>query len=121
MKYTTLDLKGLPDGIKKLNPNLFDLAGRVETAEREPNPKPALERKPPAKQGARTVMVVRIVTFTRHVQDDDNHQSGCKGLRDIISRWLGIDDGDARIRFEYAQVRSLNRQGTMVLIHCELL
>ena len=104
------------DTIKR-NPDLFRVAGQVDSSKREPNPVTALGQDAPAKQASRCRVVVRIVSFTRRAQDSDNHQAGCKHLRDTISRTLGIDDGDERIRFEYAQVESLNQKGTLVLIH----
>jgi hypothetical protein len=33
----------------------------------------------------------------------DNLRSACKGIVDGITRELGIDDGDARLQFEYDQ------------------
>ena len=105
------------NALQRLNPDLFRVAGRVDAAKREPNPVTALGQDAPAKQASCCRVVVRIVSFTRRAQDSDNHQAGCKHLRDTISRTLGIDDGDERIRFEYAQVESLNQKGTLVLIH----
>lgn len=107
------------DTIKR-NPDLFRVAERVDAGKREPNPVPALVKDAPAKQASGCRVVVRIVSFTGRPLDSDNHQAGCKHLRDTIARTLGIDDGDERIKFEYAQVESLNQKGTLVLIHASL-
>lgn len=38
--------------------------------------------------------------------DDDNLAGACKGVRDQIAQWLGVDDRDAQIvRYLYAQER----------------
>lgn len=37
--------------------------------------------------------------------DDDNLRSATKGVRDEIARQLGVDDRDARVRWEYSQAR----------------
>lgn len=40
------------------------------------------------------------VTITRvgpRVLDDDNAVASCKGVRDAVAAWLGVDDGDARV------------------------
>lgn len=49
-----------------------------------------------------------IVTLTRvgpRKLDDDNLASGFKALRDGIADRLGVDDGDSRVTWRYAQVR----------------
>ncbi len=46
---------------------------------------------------------VRLTRLAARRLDDDNLQSAFKGIRDQIARLLGIDDGDDRISFEYAQ------------------
>lgn len=35
--------------------------------------------------------------------DGDNLQAACKGLRDGIADRLGVDDGDPRVTWHYAQ------------------
>lgn len=37
--------------------------------------------------------------------DDDNLASGFKAFRDGVADWLGIDDGDKRLTWRYAQRR----------------
>ena len=46
------------------------------------------------------------ITLTRvapRVLDDDNLASGFKAFRDGVADWLGIDDGDKRLTWRYAQ------------------
>jgi predicted Fe-S protein YdhL (DUF1289 family) len=48
------------------------------------------------------------ITLTRIAPrelDDDNLAAGCKGARDGVADWLGIDDGDKRLSWAYAQRR----------------
>ena len=47
----------------------------------------------------------QCILLTRHAKkcDDDNLQGALKGVRDEVARWLGIDDGDARVQYCYAQ------------------
>jgi hypothetical protein len=37
--------------------------------------------------------------------DTDNLVVGFKAVRDEIARWLGVDDGDDRVTWQYAQER----------------
>jgi crossover junction endodeoxyribonuclease RusA len=48
------------------------------------------------------------ITLTRIAPrdlDDDNLASGFKAFRDGVADWLGIDDGDNRLTWRYAQRR----------------
>lgn len=47
-----------------------------------------------------TVYITRI---GKRRMDGDNLQGACKAIRDGIAQKLGVDDGDSRIRWEYAQ------------------
>lgn len=47
-----------------------------------------------------TVVMTRIAP--RRL-DGDNLQSGFKAVRDGVADWLGVDDGDARIDWQYGQ------------------
>jgi len=38
--------------------------------------------------------------------DDDNLRAALKGVRDEIARWLGVDDRDPRVRWDYAEVKA---------------
>lgn len=50
-----------------------------------------------------------VVTITRIAPsvglDSDNLAGSCKGCRDEIAHWLGIDDADERVHYRYAQRR----------------
>lgn len=46
------------------------------------------------------------ITLTRlggRTLDDDNLRAALKACRDGVADWLGIDDGDKRLRFVYGQ------------------
>jgi hypothetical protein len=56
-----------------------------------------------------TVPNLITVTLTRLAPgalDDDNLSSAFKAVRDEIAVWIGVDDRDARIRWQYAQERT---------------
>lgn len=61
-------------------------------------------------------MVVSVVVFRRQRLDDDNLSGGLKALRDAIAASVGLDDGDARIAFEYSQHIGTGKPGTLVRI-----
>jgi len=113
-------MKSLPilnasESFKRLNPHLFGLARS-----------PAQDRKPattrdvlkPVKLNKRgtPIVAVSIVTFRKIVLDDDNNVGACKALRDAIADSLGINDKDSRVRWEYGQVETRARTGTLVRI-----
>jgi hypothetical protein len=51
-----------------------------------------------------TVTLTRLYTASQHAQDGDNLQRSFKGVRDFLaSQFLGVDDADPRIRWEYRQ------------------
>jgi hypothetical protein len=49
------------------------------------------------------------VTMTRSAPsnglDDDSLPASCKGVRDELARWFGVDDRDPRVKWAYAQKR----------------
>lgn len=47
--------------------------------------------------------VVRLTRIGSRRLDDDNLAGAFKACRDQIAREIGVDDGDDRIKFEYAQ------------------
>ena len=59
-----------------------------------------LER--PAFLGPVTISLTRIAP---RELDGDNLQSGFKATRDGVADWLGVDDGDKRLTWEYHQKR----------------
>jgi len=54
-----------------------------------------------------TVLLTRIAPRTL---DDDNLRGAFKAVRDEVARWLGVDDADPRVRWEYAQERGQPKQ-----------
>jgi hypothetical protein len=54
----------------------------------------------PRHDGPITITLTRIAPRTL---DDDNLASGFKACRDGVADWLGIDDGDKRLTWRYAQ------------------
>ncbi len=53
-----------------------------------------------------------VVTLTRVAPrslDDDNLRGALKATRDGVADWLGVDDRDPRVRWEYAQRRGAPR------------
>lgn len=51
----------------------------------------------------RLPMVLTLTRIAPRKLDDDNLASGFKATRDGIADWLGIDDGDPRLTWRYAQ------------------
>lgn len=116
------------------NPDLArELAAKVtkpdacRTLDSEPSPQETgsgrvascPDSKPRSSQGD-TRIVVTIVGHLKRLMDDDNFCGGAKPLRDLISREIGIDDGDARIKFQYGQVKTCGQQFTTVTIETTL-
>lgn len=48
---------------------------------------------------------VRLVRIAPRQLDDDNLRPALKATRDGVADWLGIDDRDPRVRWEYGQER----------------
>ena len=59
---------------------------------------------------------VLIVRYGRRKLDDDNLAASYKNLRDAVAAQLGIDDGDARIKFDYDQVVTKGETGTHLIV-----
>ncbi len=131
------------DAVRRLNPELFGPApalGAVPAQEPKPAPAQTLDRIAAQRQaGAQRVSggregehrtrpikarpggVYAVVTFVRYGKralDDDNLAGSCKPIRDAVAAWLGIDDGDPRIRWEYGQVETRGAQGVSVKVEC---
>lgn len=47
--------------------------------------------------------VVTLARISPRRMDDDNSVSALKGVRDTVALLLGIDDGDPRVSWRYAQ------------------
>jgi hypothetical protein len=50
-------------------------------------------------------VVVRLVRIAPRELDTDNLAGGFKAIRDGIADWLGINDNDCRVTWQYAQER----------------
>lgn len=46
---------------------------------------------------------VRLVRLGAKTLDTDNLAGAFKHIQDAIAKWIDIDDGDPRVRYEYAQ------------------
>lgn len=63
-------------------------------------------------------LVVTIIrgTTSHKPLDDDNLVGACKGVRDQLAEWLGVDDSDARVKWKYDQRCSLKQWAVGVRI-----
>lgn len=105
----------------KRRPRLAPL-GAVEAPVPQPHPRPALDRQP-APQARRATRVadgprvrVTLLAFRRRLQDSDNSIASMKPLRDEIARWLGLDDADTCIAWEYGQHPTRGSEGVAVKV-----
>jgi len=48
-------------------------------------------------------LLIRLTRFAPRKLDSDNLAGAFKAIRDGIADWLGINDGDERLRWDYAQ------------------
>jgi hypothetical protein len=48
--------------------------------------------------------------------DDDNLRGGCKHLRDAVAGWLGLDDAEQFVAWEYSQCETRGALGVAVRI-----
>lgn len=112
-----------PD-VRKLNEAQLFGVGKLETQKPQQNPSTALAGKPSGQQGGLSRVDkhgprirVTLIRFGSKTLDGDNLRGGgFKALRDAIARWLGLDDADDVIDWEYAQCVTRGRQGTAVRI-----
>lgn len=104
----------LSETLKRLNPHLF--VGAVDRTKPEPHlAQPLVGVREKRKEGT-TRVVVSLIRFGRRILDDDNNQGAFKPLRDAVSKSLGIDDADPRVRWEYGQCETRGEIGTIVKI-----
>jgi hypothetical protein len=106
---------------RRRNPDLF--VGDVLTQKPEPKTRRTLDRSQErpgpgaARLGARDpVLRVTLIRFCHRPYDSDNLAGGFKPLRDAIAAWLGLDDSDRIIAWEYGQHQTAGREGTAVRI-----
>ena len=60
-----------------------------------------------------------IVTMTAHVRsllDGDNLANALKAPRDELASWLGVDDADGRVRWQYGQSETRGKEGVCVVV-----
>lgn len=116
--------KQTSDAIRRLNPQIFGGGvGRLESPQRKSDSGETLGRKAPGKKPGRSRVVKRLPTvrvtlvgFQNRIYDSDNFISGCKPLRDAIAEWLGTDDADSGIAWEYGQQLTHGTEGVVVKI-----
>ena len=48
-------------------------------------------------------VTITLTRIGKRLLDDDNLSGGFKATRDGIADWLGIDDGDRRLKWQYQQ------------------
>jgi hypothetical protein len=91
----------------------------LQDPERKPHPVPALDPRaevhPTSKRGV--VVVVTIIRCALTEIDSDNFSFGAKPVRDSVSKALGCDDRDRRIKWEYRQCVGEGPEGTIVKIN----
>lgn len=101
---------------RKRNPSV----GPVEASQPKPAPAPALDGQHPKRQrrqkGVAACCRVVLVAALRRELDTDNLQGSLKPLRDQIAQWLGVDDADSRVTWEYGQVLIKGKPGVIVRI-----
>lgn len=105
------------------NPDLIDRVRRVETRQPQPPVAPPLDRRRPQQPRGPDGVVVRVVfvVLLRRPMDSDNLIGAIKPLRDAVCESLGLDDGDTRIAFEYAQAHTAGQEGVIVKVDATLI
>ena len=98
-----------------------DPVGGLDTTKRKPNPRPALDKNPSAKQSGKgsVRVVVTLIRCGRKLLDSDNLCIAFKPLRDAIARAFGVDDADPRVTWEYGQTKTEAKTGSIVKIAYE--
>jgi len=109
----------LQERIRQSSPDAFR---KVEARRPEQAAVSALDGGIKERKASKGGVAVRVtmVACRHRLTDDDALAYSCKPLRDAISNSLGLDDADARIKFEYGQLRTDGEQGVIVKIETEL-
>jgi hypothetical protein len=115
------NLSNTSEAIRKLNPDLFATLGRLGSKVDRKQARALVSCSPAERRGqARIRAGVEItVTLTAYVVrrlDPDNLAGALKPMQDTIADYLGIDDGDPRIRWECGCVETRGREGVIVTI-----
>lgn len=89
---------------------------RLPPAKPEQDKVPALDSGTKARRRSKNglVLIVTLVRCSQRLLDDDNLTSSFKATRDAIAASLGVADNDKRVRWEYGQVVSASKPGTML-------
>lgn len=110
------------DELKSRKPHLFDL-GQVQPKIAKRQGERALVSESSRRQTRKCGLAhsgplarVTLTSFRRRELDGDNIVGGFKPLRDAIARWLGCDDSERFITWEYGQVMTKGEVGTVVRI-----
>lgn len=103
------------ESFRKLNPHLFPV-GAVARAKSEQNAARALDRSGKARKTSPCRLVISLVRQSRRKLDSDNLAGSFKPLRDAIAATLRVDDADPRLEWNYEQLTTRGRPGTIVLI-----
>lgn len=110
------------EAVKRLNPQLFGVGG-LQPQITERKAERALVRESAGREtgggglaGGGPVARVALTAFRRRTLDGDNLIGGFKPLRDAVARWLGCDDSERFIEWEYGQVMTKGATGTVVRI-----
>lgn len=51
-------------------------------------------------------VTVQLTREAARAMDTDGLAASFKGVRDAVAEWLGVDDADPRVRWEYAQTKA---------------
>lgn len=110
------------EATKRRNPSLYPLAG-LQSPKSKPDSgdgsQGTVPRKEEGKSRLGTVPKLRV-TFIRvcrrTITDSDNLPPAYKWTRDAIAASLGRDDRDDLIQWEYHQLQTRGREGTIVKI-----
>lgn len=116
------DLRGLPGAVAE--PNRHHVARSADRGEAKSQTgmdgRGRTRDRDGARAAARTGPGVRVhlISFRRAGTplDRDNLIGGAKQIRDQIARWLGLDDNERFIAWEYSQCETRGRKGLAVQI-----
>ena len=62
------------------------------------------------------VVMLGRVSKAYRMLDDDNLRGALKAVRDEVARWLGVDDGDDRVIWRYAQKCGCIEWGVVIVV-----
>lgn len=107
--------KNVSEAVRRRNPALFGVGG-VEAAGAKRPAVPALDRRQQElARGAESLgLVVSLVAHRRRLLDPDAVAYSMKPLTDAVAAWLGVDDADSRVTWEWGQVRTDGPEGVVV-------